>query len=84
VVLVEKRLSPPQASPSFTCESKRRLVGDNRQLVGVKNHGRQLGSRLNEGLRLSAAELKRAQLRIGKISALNHLLSSTGFRALNT
>jgi len=36
-------------------------VWDNRQLGGLKNYVRQLGSMLNEGFGLSAAELRRAQ-----------------------
>jgi hypothetical protein len=57
-------------------------VWDNRQLGGLKNYVRQLGSLLNEDFGLSAAELKRAQLLIEeilKVESCDKLYKLLGF-----
>jgi SAM-dependent methyltransferase len=57
-------------------------VWDNRQLGGLKNYVRQLGSLLNEDFGLSAAELKRAQLLIEeilKVESIDKLYKLLGF-----
>ena len=57
-------------------------VWDNRQLGGLKNYVRQLGSKLNDGFGLSAAQLSRAQSiieEIVKVESFGGLYELLGF-----
>ena len=57
-------------------------VWDNRQLGGLKNYVRQLGSKLNNGFGLTAAELSRAQSIIAeilKVKSFDQLYELLGF-----
>ena len=57
-------------------------VWDNRQLGGLKNYVRQLGSKLNDGFELSAAELSRARSIIDeilKVESFDQLYELLGF-----
>jgi SAM-dependent methyltransferase len=57
-------------------------VWDNRQLGGLKNYVRQLGSKLNDGFELSAAELSRARSiieKILKVESFDQLYELLGF-----